>query len=298
MQTWWRQANLRDGLILRRALVPTMTTSNVVRNAVRQKIIVALQRGVYLPDRRAASALEAARAALVAVSEPDSAASHVTAALVHGLRVPGHLHDREHITIPRPERRPHRPRLQLHTARLPEDDVVVLEGVPVTTVARTLVDLCRSWPRLDAVCAVEDALRRELVVRDDLDLSSWRLTRTPWIIRARSRFNAADPRSQSPLETQARLVLMDAKLPTPESQLVVELPTGGRAYLDLGYRRQQVGIELDGRDVHAMPRALYNDRVRQNALTSLGWTILRFTWTDVTRGRDSFVATVAAALRR
>jgi very-short-patch-repair endonuclease len=76
------------------------------------------------------------------------------------------------------------------------------------------------------------------------------------------------------------------------------LPTGGRAYLDLGYRRQQVGIELDGRDVHAMPRALYNDRVRQNALTSLGWTILRFTWTDVTRGRDSFVATVAAALRR
>ncbi len=298
MRAWWRQVNLRDGLILRRELVPKMTTSNVVRNAVRQKFILALQRGVYLPDRRAASKLEAARAALVAVNEPDSAASHVTAARVHGLRVPEQLNDCEHITIPRPERRPHRPRLRLHTARLPEEDVVVLRGVPVTTVARTLVDLCRSWPRLDAVCAVEDALRRGLVVKDDLELASWRLTRTPWIIRARSRFNAADPRSQSPLETQARLVLLDAKLPCPEPQLMVELPTGRRAYLDLGYRQHRVGIELDGRDVHSMPRALYNDRARQNALTSLGWTILRFTWTDVTRNRDTFVATVAAALGR
>ena len=295
---WWRQVDLYNGLVLRRSVVPNLISSNALREVIRQRRVTRLQRGIYLPGRRIANPIEAARAALAAVAEPDSAASHVTAAAVHGLLVPRNLYDREHITIPRPERRPHRTRLQLHTARLPATDIVVLQGVPVTAIARTLVDLCRHWPRLDAVCAVEDALRRNLVTKDEMESSSHRLAHTPWIIRARARFWAADARSQSPLETQARLALHDARLPAPEPQLMVELPTGDRAYLDLGYRRQRLAIELDGRDVHSLPHAVFRDRARQNALISLGWTILRFTWSDVTRGQDTFVATVAAALRR
>lgn len=69
-------------------------------------------------------------------------ASHRTAARVHGLEVGSG--GPEKVTIARGERRPHRTRLVIHTSRLGPEDVEAIGGIGVTTVARTLVDLCRT----------------------------------------------------------------------------------------------------------------------------------------------------------
>ncbi len=268
-----------------------------IGKAVERHRVAALQRGIYLLGGAAAeTSLQAASAALQAVEQPGSAASHLTAARLHGLDVPPQ--GRAQITIPRPERRPHRDRLRLHTARLPAADVIEVDGIRVTTVARTLVDLCRFLPRVSAVWAVEDAMRRGLVERLELERASRRLARTPGIRRARQRFRAAEPRSGSPLETDARLRLCDAGLPCPEVQMEVLLADGARAFVDLGYREARVGIELDGREFHELPEALFEDRSRQNAVMLADIVLLRFTWFDVVHRTQRFVGLVRGALQQ
>jgi very-short-patch-repair endonuclease len=292
---WWACRGA-DGLVHRAALLGTGVPEGDIGKALERHRVAALQRGIYLPGGATATALQAASAALRAVDEPGSAASHLTAAKLHGLAVP--TVGREQITIPRPERRPHRDRLRLHTARLPAADVVEVDGVRVTGIARTLVDLCRFLPRVPAVWAVEDALRRDLVDRQELEESARRLARTPGVVRARQRFRAAEPRSGSPLETDARLRLCDAGLPCPEVQMEVQLAGGGRAFVDLGYRDAMVGIELDGREFHERPDALFVDRSRQNALLLSELVVLRFTWFDVVHRSQHFIGDVRRALRQ
>ena len=275
-----RAAALRDGL-----------DPDVLRAALRRHELHPLQRGVYHRGR-GAPPLQRARAAVLAVAEPGAAASHTTAARVHGLVVP--KGGPEHVTLPRSERRPHRDRLRLHTARLHPADLMEVAGVPVTAPARTLVDLCRCLGRTDAVWAVERALAAGVVTAQQMEWAAIRLARTPGIVMARARFRAARSSSGSALETEARLVIVDAGLPEPEPQVEVELPNGRHAYLDLAYPDLRIGIELDGRD-HERVDALFHDRWRQNGVLSAEWILLRFTWRDVRYDTARMIETIARA---
>ena len=69
--------------------------------------------------------------------------------------------------------------------------------------------------------------------------------------------------------------------------------TGGLIGLgDLVFRAERVVIELDGRAFHSTSERFERDRYRQNRLISAGWTVLRFTWRDLTRRPDYVIATV------
>jgi very-short-patch-repair endonuclease len=59
-----------------------------------------------------------------------------------------------------------------------------------------------------------------------------------------------------------------------------------------------IAVEVDGWNSHGTPAALAKDLRRQNALVLRGWTILRFTWKQVTECPDEVAATVLAALSR
>ncbi|MCW2632103.1 MAG: hypothetical protein JWR88_1065 [Pseudonocardia sp.] len=255
-----------------------------------------MQRGIYLLPDRAALPSELARAALLAVGHHGCVVSHLTAARLHGLAVPEG--GPAELTTPRALRRPNRDRLRLHTARLAPADVVDLGAILITSRARTLVDLCRALPRVAAVWAVEDALRRGLVSCGDLEAAAGRLRRTPGIVEARHRFRAAEPLSGSPLETDARLKLIEAGLPRPEVQLPVALAGGGTAFVDLGYRAERLGIELDGRASHELPPAVFADRVRQNRILLADFILLRFTWFDVVHRSERFISDVHSALEK
>jgi hypothetical protein len=278
-------------LLLRNAAIRGGTHPDELRTALRRSELVPLQRGIYLGGGPASPALRA-EAAILTVDQPGAAASHATAARVHGLVVP--LGGPEHVTLPRRQRRPHRDRLRLHTARLSDRDLSLVDGIPVTAIPRTLLDLCRELRRTDAVWAVERALAEGTVTLDELEAAAIRLARTPGIVGARERFRAARPLSGSPLETEARLVIVDAGLPEPELQVEVQLGGGRRAFLDLAYSELRIGIELDGRD-HERIDAVFRDRWRQNSVHGQDWVLYRFTWRDVRYDRERMVDTLTRA---
>lgn len=270
--------------------------SGIIATARRRGDLISLQRGIHSRPGQVPP-LERARAALLAISEPICAVSHQTAARIHGLELP-HAGGRvvEHLTIPRAERRPHRPTLRVHTARLPSADLVERDGVVLTGVARTLVDLARTLREADAVWAAERALAEGRVTPADLEASAHRLARAPGILRARARYRSARPLSGSLLETKARLIIVAAGLPEPALQVPVVLPGRRRALLDMAYEERHVGIELDGGQ-HALPEAVYRDRWRQNDVHPGRWVIYRFTWRDVFHDRTRMVDTIARALQ-
>jgi len=66
---------------------------------------------------------------------------------------------------------------------------------------------------------------------------------------------------------------------------------------DLVFRRARAVIEVDGLAFHVSPERFQRDRARQNRLVAAGWTVLRFTWRDVTERSNHVVRTVRAVLR-
>ena len=67
---------------------------------------------------------------------------------------------------------------------------------------------------------------------------------------------------------------------------------------DIVFRDVKLVVEIDGRAYHSTPEAFERDRERQNLLVAAGWTVLRFTWRDLTTRPEHVVATILANLAR
>jgi hypothetical protein len=295
MNDWWTPMLEHDGLLLRdRALSDVEPDQLLV--ALRSGRLRRIQRSVYAPRSIALKPIAVARAAIISSAVPQAVASHATAARAHGLTVVGRSRV-EHVTVPLERRKKKRPDLEFHTRSLQVGDVVVLDGVPVTSVARTVTDLACQLDRISAVWMVDDAIRTGVCSRVDLEAiaSSWRGGLGSGVVKQRIR--EADGVSESVLETAARLTLADLDVPLPIAQLEVTDEQGRLvARLDGGYPHDRVALEFDGRSVHDAPAAAHRDRERQNRLAALGWTVLRFTWWDVVEDPKGFVSCVRAAL--
>ncbi len=104
--------------------------------------------------------------------------------------------------------------------------------------------------------------------------------------RLRPLWSLVDGRAESPLETWARLRCIDEGLPPDELQVMLRASNGEfLARGDMGWRRDDGGwvvVEMDGRDVHSSPEAVFADRERQNRLlVEAKVTLLRFTGQDL-----------------
>lgn len=246
-----------------------------------------LYRGVYARADMTLSAVDRAMAVHLATG---GAASHTTAARCHGLWV---VDGGEWAIVPMKVHRPARDGLRLQRADLLDAEVVQIAGVPVTSLSRTLLDLAKRSSRLQAVAAIESAVRLGRV--NCGDLASLREHADN---RLRSRALVTDPRSESPLETATRLILHDAGVDVVP-QWVVEDWRGWTGYrIDLAIPELRIAIECDGTVVHGSVQAVYRDRSRANSLNVDGWHVLRFTWWDVTNRPDYIVATVRNAIVR
>jgi hypothetical protein len=132
-----------------------------------------------------------------------------------------------------------------------------------------------------------------------LDLSTftaWARTRRTGrgLVNLRRVAANAEPKSESPMETRLRVLLVLAGLPRPEAQVSLHDAQGrflGRP--DLYYPNQRLGIEYDGA-THR--HNLAADNQRQNRLLSEGFGLLRFTATDVLNNPNAVVAQVGGQL--
>ena len=297
MDEWIDDVIEHDGLILRERALHGGVDPDQIMKALRTGRIRRVQRCVYVRRGPETAPLALARAAVLSSGVADAVASHQTAARVHGIAVPDGRWP-EHVTVARNERRIRRRELVCHGRALGQGDVQLHDGVPVTTAVRTLLDMAAEVPRLNAVWAIDDAVRREIVSAPQIarSLSARPGGRGDGVIKLR--VAEADGRAESILETAGRLALQDAGLVLPATQY--EVFDGGEfvARLDAAYPECRLGIEFDGVAVHNAPRALYRDRQRQNRLLHLGWMLLRFTWWDVVHDPVGFVAAVRRGLER
>ncbi|WP_133884107.1 hypothetical protein [Glycomyces sp. NRRL B-16210] len=161
----------------------------------------------------------------------------------------------------------------------PLEDITVVDGLPVTTLARTLIDCAADLPRLEAVAAADQFLRAGV---DTASLAAT-LERVHGerLHRANATLLAADPRAESPMESWTRCLIGDAGLPAPVPQLRVRQPNGRSAFLDLGWEPWKVGVEYDGMATHLGLAAETSDRRRHVVLRNLGWEVQVLTATDV-----------------
>jgi hypothetical protein len=208
---------------------------------------------------------------------PTAVFSGHTAGWLHGLDVPPC--DPMEVTLPRLARTSRLAGVTLMRSDIAVAEITRIRDLPATSGTRTVADLARRAPCIDAVILIEIAVRRRIT---DLDaLIGWAKTHRGYrgVSRLGFALKLAAPRSESPMETRLRLLLVSNGLPRPLAQPVLTDGTGMFiARPDLFYPGAGLVIEYDG-VVHR--HNLQADNKRQNRLIDAGYRVLRFTASDV-----------------
>jgi hypothetical protein len=278
----------RDGVFTRRQALEAGYTSDTIVHRLRTGQWLALRRGVYVERRRyEACTTEPERhalsiaAAVLTLNACDTIASHQSAALLHGLSL---LQPPELVVVSRPPAAPGRDQargVHVHRAGLPMAHLGHAYGVPVTSGARTAVDLARTLPFGEAVIAVDSALHLGRTGPDELQQVLAACWGWPGSQHASAVIGFADAGAESPLESLARVMFAEQGLPPPATQA----PIGeGKAFarVDFLWPRFATVVETDGLAKYEEADALRREKLRQERLEELGYRVVRLTWEQVT----------------
>jgi hypothetical protein len=211
--------------------------------------------------------------------------------VLHGLPTWPEAIDRVHVTRNRSSGGNRRAVVQVHTAPLVADQITTIDGVTVTSLARTVLDLCRTVPLEQAVAAGDRALAYGMVsavLEDKLA----QMARLPGTRQARRAVALLDPRSESPGESMSRVRLRQDGVPAPELQQDIHDGDGRLvARVDFYWEEQRTIGEFDGKIKYgrllktgqSVHDAIFAEKVREDALRDLGWQIVRWLWADLCR---------------
>ena len=165
--------------------------------------------------------------------------------------------------------------MQIHrSTRLGPEDVAIVDGIPATSPARTLVDLSGRITLDDLAACLDVALRRRQVTIAAVDamIASTQATfgRRPGVLRDLLEMRRIAGPTESTLEGRVLRVLGAANLPLPVCQHRVVVDN--KSYrLDMGWVEARVFSEADGFEHHSSRQAFDADRRRDNALVANGW---------------------------
>lgn len=227
-----------------------------------------------------------------------AAASHLCAARLWGL---GFVTAPPEVSIPRG--RTHRPAsIRVHQSTdLDRCSIRLVDGIPVTDPARTLLDLGRYLGSGALRRAVEQARRLELVTWSDLVrcLASHARQGRHGVRRLRLVVSAGiddDEVTDTDSELMALSILRERGLPEPVLHHRVYEGDLLLAELDLAYPDRKAALEIDG-TVHLDPAVRHKDDARDHELRRRGWTIRRVWWEIPVRKPDQFARLVRDFLR-
>ncbi|MEX1004261.1 MAG: type IV toxin-antitoxin system AbiEi family antitoxin domain-containing protein [Acidimicrobiia bacterium] len=226
-----------------------------------------------------------------------SVLSHETAAELHDFPYV----DRGRIVVSHHSRTTHDfPDVEVHrTHDLDEWHITRIEAMPVTTIARTVVDLSatRSARHVGAITdrLVSDG-RLELVELAAVHGAVARRGKGgTQVLREvlEARFDGM-LRDESELERRGRRVITDGGLPLPVSEFPI--PWNPSRRFDEAYPDLKIAIEWDSRRYHGQLAAFESDRARDRDAALEGWRVLRFTWNDVHNHPHRVVETIRGLL--
>jgi len=277
-----------------------------LRSLVRSGALVHVRPGVYARAVLLArlthepTGEHALRAAASLLTLPGAVASHHTAARIHGFDLLGRPPARVAVTRPPGAggSRSARAGVIVHNAVLPADQVIAWRGIPVTSVARTVVDLARACPFPAGVVAADSALHSGRTSAEELRSVMLTCARWPGSQRARQVVAFSDVRAESVLESISRVAFRDHRLPDPDLQVWVGDDGAVIGRVDFLWRQHRTIGEADGAVKYADPARAMAQLRRDAQLRAAGFEVVHFTWAEITRVPAQVAAAIRAAFGR
>lgn len=261
-------AERQHGVVATWQLLPLGLTHDDIWYRASKGRLHRMHRGVYAVGYRKLTPLGHRMAAVLAYG-PDAVLSHRSAAAQWGIASSSWKTD-----VTAPHGKHNRKTIRAHTARLHLEDVTTRDGIPVTSVARTILDLSAQLPVDTLTNLIENADRKHLFDLRAVDRAIARRPRVAGVARLKTALatyrGAAETRSN--LERQFRRLIAGAGLPEPQFNVVVAGVT-----VDVWWPQWKLVVELDGEPYHISPRAFESDRIRDATLQKADIRVLRVT---------------------
>jgi hypothetical protein len=296
------------GIVTTRELAAAGISDCRISTLVQRGDLHQVGRGVYANGAKARDMLKfpdgrqlLELAAAVAAVAPAAIVSHESAAYLHSIDLLARPDRTTTLTYPPLRRGRVRAGVKLHAATVPPEQITSVVGLPVTTPARTVVDLARTLEFRAGVVAADSALRKKLVSKPELNAvlstcSQWRGAR-----RAADVVTFADGRAESPLESIARIAFRDCGLPPPELQVWLGGTTEPIGRVDFYWRQYWTIAEVDGAlkyDGSDGPTRATLQLRRDMLLREDGYEVVHFTWDQITGSPERVAASIRSAFRR
>lgn len=176
--------------------------------------------------------------------------------------------------------------------------LVVVNGRRATSAAWTAIEVARGLRRPRALATLDAALRSGTCSRPELWRAAVEQKGRRGIVAVRDLLPVADPRSESPMESEARLAMLDGGLPVPELQYEIIDGNGDLRRLDFAWPDARVAAEYDGVAWHSGSEAMSRDRRRFNALADIDWTLVPIVFDDVRYAAQQMVVRIERQLWR
>lgn len=286
-------ARRQHGVVARRQLMATGFRKDAITVRLHRGRLHRVHAGVYSVAPRRLLTRQGWWMAAVLASGREALLSHHTAAALWGIR--GYSGGAIHVTVP--HKSTSTKQIRRHHSPLPADERAVEEGIPVTSVHRTIFDLASS-EEVDAVVAM---------IKEAEYLNRWDRLSLPDLLerypgkRGSRKVQAAlerlkeEPsgRTRSKLEQRFAPFLRRHRLPLPRFNDWILLDPK-RYQVDCHWPHLRQIVELDGWEGHRSRSAFRDDRARDRALTAAGYSVTRLTWNQL----DDEPEAVASDLRR
>jgi very-short-patch-repair endonuclease len=279
------------GVVTRRQLLHLGMSNSAIARWVRAGRLHVIHPGVYLLGHPVPPPLALEQGALLAAGGDDAALSHFTAA-----RLDGFIDEEEgapiHVTTGRFRGRP--TGVVVHTSRrLERRDVRWLHGLPVTTPARTLLDLAEAADASVLERAVETAFAKRRVTERQLRAVIERLAgrKGGRRLAAFLDYRADTGFTRSWAEDALRSALRPTHLPQPKSNVRV-----GRYEVDLLFEEAKVIVEVDSWAHHKGFDSFRRDRRKWDDLQGMGYRVVPITAYELRHAPQAAIARIAAAV--
>ncbi len=263
--------------------------SSAIGRMIDAKRLIPKHRGVYALGHGRLSRHGVLIAAVLACGK-HAVLSHRSAAWLWGLRPD----NRRRVDVTVPRRAGHKRKgIDVHESQpFDPDDITEIDGISVTSLARTLLDLAEVVPLDHLAKCIEEAMRKRIydhkAVTELLARSPGRRGQKPLRLILND-VVVVDPATRKELERRFQKLLRSHRLPKPERNTLIE------GYeVDTVWLKPKVIVELDGFEGHGTRKAFEDDRVRDATLQLAGYRVIRVTWRRLKENPDEVVQMLRA----
>jgi hypothetical protein len=279
-------AGRQHGVLTRRQLLGLGLGPDAIDRRIRAGRLLPIHRSVYAVGHRNRSRETVWMAAVLASGE-GAVLSHRPAGAAWGICPSRGWPE---VTVPRQRR--HKPAIKVHRSTLPPDERTTHDGIPITTVPRTLLDLAATLDARQLERAINEAEIKRLWDELSLDDLLLRYRRRPGNANLRAALHkrrAGATQTKSDLEELFLRFADKAGLPRPDTNVHVE-----GIEVDCVWRAQRVIIEVDSWEIHRTRAAFERDREKSRIFQAAGWRCVPVTYLQL----EHTSAEVARDVRR